>query len=149
VEGYRGKCMSAHVVDEGVYNAVLCQDVASSPRTRSAPAAAHGFHLAYDRSWWWDVCERWPVGPAEMATADAVRTDVPVLVLAGGLAASTPEQVIRSATSSLRNVSVILAPTGSHNVIGQPCLYRLRTAWLNDLRPRPSEPHCVERRLEW
>ena len=148
--GYHGKCMSAHVLDEGVYNSVLCQDIVPfAPSARPARSNEPGLHRAYDRSWWWNTCEHWPTLPAPTGAAKPVRADVPVLVLAGGLAASTPERAIRSATSGLRNVSVILARTGSHNVIGQPCLNRIRIAWLNDLEPRPRTPHCVERRVEW
>jgi pimeloyl-ACP methyl ester carboxylesterase len=148
--GYRGKCMSAHVVDEGVYNSVLCQDIVPlAPSVRPARAAGQGLHRAYDRSWWWSICEHWPVGPADQGSTDPVRADVPVLILVGGLAASTPEHAIRAATRGLRNASVIRAPTGSHNVVGQPCLNRIRTAWLNDLTPRPRSPRCIEHRVDW
>jgi pimeloyl-ACP methyl ester carboxylesterase len=148
--GYHGKCMSAHVVDEGVYNTVLCQDIVPfAPSARPARRADQALHQAYDRNWWWNICEHWPTLSAHTGAADPVSTDVPVLILAGGLAASTPERAIRSATRGLRNVSVILAPTGSHNVIGQPCLNRIRVAWLNDLMPRPRSPRCLERRVEW
>ncbi len=147
--GYRAKCMSAHVVDEGVYNTVLCEDIAPSATLRETAAPTdEAFHRAYERSWWWRVCDHWPVA-ASTPAADPVRSDVHVLITVGGLAASTPEKAVRAALAGLPNASVVRVPTGSHNVLGGPCLTDLRDAWLDHPGPVPSSPRCVERRLDW
>ena len=148
--GYRGKCMTAHAVYEGVWNTVLCRDVApdGAVRTTSRPRPA-ALRRAYDHAWWWEVCPHWPV-PQEGGAADTgVRSDVPVLVLAGGLAATTQADELRSALAGLPHASVVVDPTGSHNVVGNPCLGELRIAWLEDPRPLVGEPACLPDRLEW
>jgi pimeloyl-ACP methyl ester carboxylesterase len=148
--GYRNKCMSSHVVDEGVWNTVLCRDIApftspDAPRTASRP----GFRQAYDDSWWWDVCSHWPVPPASATTAEPLITDVPVLVLVGGLAAPVPEETIRRWTARMPHVSIVVDPTGSHNVLGIGCMGEIRDGWLTDPHPVPVHPACAATRLEW
>jgi hypothetical protein len=139
--------MTAHVVAEGTWNTVLCRDI--------APGAEHGVNGrlhgalrdAYDHAWWWEVCPHWPVPPEDASSLTPVRSDVPVLVLAGGLAPTTPVDVLRSSLSGLSRLSLVVDPTGSHNVVGG-CLGDVRDAWLQDLQPPPARSACPHR-LEW
>jgi pimeloyl-ACP methyl ester carboxylesterase len=147
--GYRNKCTQVHVVDEGVANTVLCRDVA--PYAGEAPdhRAPPGFREAYDRSWWWDVCDDWPVPPADPAVATPVASDVPVLVLVGGLSAPTPAAVVEAQTDRLSNASIVVVPTQSHNVTGDLCTFALRTEWLSDPHQVRRTPACLDEQVDW
>jgi pimeloyl-ACP methyl ester carboxylesterase len=144
--GYRPKCMPAHRVTEGVANTVLCRDV-DPGRGPDEPAASSGFRQAFDLGWWYAVCPDWPV--ATTHSSAPVTTDVPTLVFVGGLAAPTPERVVRANTAGFTDLSVVVAPTGSHNVIGGGCLTGVRDTWVDDPHVDPSRPACLEQRLDW
>ena len=148
--GYRAKCMSAHTVSEGVWNTVLCRDIAPDGEVAptSRPRAA-GLRAAYDRAWWWQVCPHWHLPRGGAQAAAPVRSDVPVLVLAGGLAAPTPYDELRAALAGLTHASFVIAPTQSHNTLGEPCLGELRNSWLKDPRPLLDDPDCLPHRLKW
>lgn len=148
--GYQPKCSPAHAVTEGVANTVLCSDIApfSSPR-RSERVGLPGFAEAYERAWWWETCQSWPTVASDPHLAEPVFSDVPTLVLVGGLAAPTPAAEVRQGIAGLTDASLVLRPTGSHNVIGDDCMLDLRNEWLDDLEPITRAPACFLRRLEW
>ena len=140
--------MPSHVVSEGVANTVLCRDV-DPFRSLATEPAPPGFREAWDHAWWWVVCPSWPVAPVDPAASRPVVSDVPTLVLVGGLAAPTPEPVVRANIGGLTHVSVVVAPTFSHNLLGHGCVAALRDDWLEDPRPSSSLPDCIPARLEW
>ena len=147
--GYRPKCGAVRVQDTGVDYSVLCRDVASAGPGRSPRVTGIGFREAYSHAPWWQVCARWPVRQAAASSAAPVSSDVPTLILVGGLAASTPAGQVRARTRGLTNASLVVVPTGSQNVFGPECVFEIRNAWLADPRPIAEPPDCLEQRLEW
>jgi pimeloyl-ACP methyl ester carboxylesterase len=148
--GYRDKCMTAHVVDEGVWNTVLCRDIEPfTPLDRLPSPAPLAFRVAYDRAWWWEVCPHWPVPSADETEIEPLATDVPMLILVGGLAGPVSRSAVSRWTARMPNASIVVDPTGSHNVLGTPCMGELRDRWLADFRPPPLHPACAPTRLEW
>jgi pimeloyl-ACP methyl ester carboxylesterase len=148
--GYRDKCMSAHVVAEGVWNTVLCRDMATArTATGATRRSGPGYAAAYDRGWWWDVCRVWKVPPGPGPSPEIVVSDVPTLVTVGGLAGPASLTAVRHATEGLSRASIVRVPTGSHNVLGMTCLSGLRDSWLDTLDSTSRTPSCVRTRLRW
>jgi hypothetical protein len=148
--GYRPKCLPIHVFDPALSWSVLCNDLAPYGPARSPRVSGVGFHEAYTHAPWWDeVCGQWPADSADPTPPEPVASDVPTLILVGALAPTTPAEVIRHGTRGLTSSSVVVVPTGSHNVVGSGCTLEIRDAWLDDLEPVTGRPTCLAPRLEW
>jgi pimeloyl-ACP methyl ester carboxylesterase len=143
--GYRPKCMPAHVVAEGVYDTVLCRNLAGDA---PAPGTEPGFHEAYDQAWWWETCAHWPVPPSD-STRSPVASGVPTLVMVGGLAAPATDAEVRRQLGGFDDLTVVVVPTGSHDVMSNDCVVAFRNAWLDDPGPDHAQPDCLDQRLEW
>lgn len=148
--GYRTKCLPVHVFDPALAWSVLCNDMAPYGPARSPRVPWAGFREAYTHApWWAEVCGHWPGGPEHAAPPGPVRSAVPTLLLVGGLAPTTPAELVRKGSRGMTSSSVVVVPTGSHNVMGASCAVEIRDMWLDDPQPLVRQPDCLDQRVEW
>ncbi|MCY7364695.1 MAG: alpha/beta hydrolase, partial [Frankiaceae bacterium] len=134
-DGYAASCAPDGRGVTGVDLTVLCRDIA--PFAASAVARAGegrvGFEAAFARSPYWDVCESWPVGPAEASVAEPVRSAVPVLAMVGAFDPAVRVDALRSGLGGLERLTVVVDPAGGHNVMPRTdCLLGLRLRFLDN-----------------
>ena len=102
-------------------------------------AAAPGYAEAYGDDPYLAACDVWDVTPAEASASEAVRSDVPTLIMWGEYDAFTPFDPVEHATQTLTNALVIAVPFLGHDVFGTyDCTREIRNQWLVDLGPAPD-----------
>jgi pimeloyl-ACP methyl ester carboxylesterase len=146
--GYLPKCLPQHLASMGTAWSVLCHDIAprhdSAEATRAAGTEGTALAVAYGNSPHLDVCDVWPVTVDDAADVDTpVQSDVPVLALVGGFTPYSPEAVVREGLAGLTGLTLVVDPTGGHNVVGSDCLVSIRGAWLDDLDLSTDEDDCL------
>ncbi len=96
--------------------------------------AQAGFAEAYGANPYLAACEVWDVEPADPAVHEAVRSDVPTLILWGEYDAFTPFEPIERAPETMANASVVAVPYLGQDVSGTyDCTREIRNAWLPTL----------------
>ncbi|MDQ6620316.1 MAG: alpha/beta hydrolase [Pseudomonadota bacterium] len=101
------------------------------------------------------VCDSWPRGTAPPDAATALTSDIPTLLLSGGLDPVTPPAYAAEVAKTLRNSRHIVAPGYGHNVSPHACAPRLIAAFVDDPSfgklPEPCVRHLEQstRPLFW
>lgn len=123
---------------------VMCREEA--PFIDDAALARDGagsrFGDAYGRSWR-DWCTVWPAIAPTAALAQAVVSDVPTLLLAGGLDPATPPANAHLAAKTLRRSRVLVADGAGHTFSAQGCTPRLIGAFLEHADPARLDGACL------
>ncbi|MDY0974877.1 alpha/beta hydrolase [Massilia sp. CFBP9012] len=127
---------------------VLCAEEA--PFTDAAAMREDGagsrFGEAYARGWR-DWCAVWPAArfdprlSAELTRA--VTSDIPTLLLAGGLDPVTPPENAHLAARTLRHSRVLVAAGAGHTFSGAGCAPRLIAAFLEHAIPAAVDGACL------
>lgn len=105
-------------------------------------AAGSRFGDAYGRSWR-DWCKVWPALAPKAVLAQAVVSDVPALLLAGGLDPATPPANAQLAAQTLRHSRVLVADGAAHTFSAQGCTPRLIGAFLEHADPTRVDGACL------
>jgi pimeloyl-ACP methyl ester carboxylesterase len=155
--GYQPKCLPQHRVSVGTAYSVLCHDIDPLhdrvDAVRAVAADEPGYAAAYGDNPSLDVCDAWPVAASDDTSSvvdSPVDSDVPVLALVGAFAPYSPEDLVRGALAGVPAATVVVDPTGGHNVMGSDCLVSIRGAWLDDLDLTASEQDCLaDQTTDW
>ncbi len=153
--GYLPKCLPQHLASVGTAWSVLCRDVAprhdAAEATSAAGTEGTALAAAYGDSPYLDVCDAWPVAVDDEADVDTpVQSDIPVLALVGAFTPYSPEAVVREGLAELTGLTLVVDPTGGHNVVGSDCLVSIRGAWLDDLDLSAEETDCLAKQTtDW
>lgn len=144
-------------VAEGAQLSVECADEVpgndfTEPADNALPSTWEDRVAAAVRDRWMDVrtlCALWDVEPSSPATRRAVRSDVPVLVLAGLLDPVTPVDWARhlvQESSDLANAVLVTSEGWSHvPSMSDPCAADLVARFLHDgTRPEAGSVACPE-----
>ena len=105
-------------------------------------AAGSRFGEAYARGWR-DWCAAWPAARPDAALTRAVVSDVPTLLLAGGLDPVTPPENAHLAARTLRHSRVLVAAGAGHTFSGAGCAPRLIAAFLEHADPAAVDGACL------
>ncbi len=89
------------------------------------------------------VCAVWPKGSTPADASTAVTSDVPVLILSGGLDPVTPPAYGAAVAATLRNSRHIIARGYGHIVSPHACGPRLIAAFVDDPSFAKLPPTCV------
>lgn len=123
---------------------VLCAEEA--PFTHAAAMREDGagsrFGEAYARGWR-DWCSVWPAATPAFDATRAVVSDVPTLLLAGGLDPVTPPENAHLAARTLRHSRVLVADGAGHTFSGAGCAPRLIAAFLEHADPASVDGACL------
>lgn len=128
----------------GMHFAVICaEDMPRiGPAQRSAAAATRFGTVFIDQ--YAEACAPLPTRPVPAAFYDVPRSDVPVLVLSGGLDPATPPRHGASVAERLGNARHVVAPALGHGVMRQGCAPRLITRFVRDADHRSLDDACLQ-----
>ena len=93
------------------------------------------------------VCPWWPVRAEGSMGAEPVRSDVPTLLIAGGVDGSVPQIFMKSAAKTLRNSQYVEVPNMAHDVGNAdtseaPCVFAITAAFLDEPN-KPVDASCI------
>jgi len=88
------------------------------------------------------VCEIWPRGKVPADIHEAVRSDVPVLLISGERDPATPPEMAESASRSMTNRLHVVIPRGAHGGGGE-CRVKLVNDFLDRGSVQGLEPACA------
>lgn len=90
------------------------------------------------------ACSIWPRGELPPDYYDPVVSDVPVLVLSGGIDPATPPRHGEAVVKSLANARHLVAPHLGHGVSLRACAPRLVETFIRKADPRALDGRCLE-----
>ncbi|HEY4997997.1 MAG TPA: alpha/beta hydrolase [Usitatibacter sp.] len=91
------------------------------------------------------ACSVWPRGKAPPDFYDPVRSDVPVLILSGGIDPATPPRHGDAVAATLPNARHFVAPQLGHGVSLHGCAPRLIESFIEAGNARALDGKCLER----
>jgi pimeloyl-ACP methyl ester carboxylesterase len=128
----------------GMHFAVICaEDLPRITPELSARAAQSRFGTAFV-DLYTQACASVATRPVPAAFYTVPRSDVPVLVLSGGLDPATPPRHGAAVAAALGNARHIVAPALGHGVSGQACAPRLITRFVRERDHINLDAGCLE-----
>lgn len=123
---------------------VLCAEEAPfvDEAALRSDGAGSRFGDSYGRNWR-EWCKAWPAAAPDPRRTRAVVSEVPTLLLAGGLDPVTPPANARHAAAKLRHSRVLVAPGAAHTFSGAGCAPRLIAAFLEHADPAAVDGACL------
>ena len=129
----------------GMHLSVVCaEDV---PRITAEDLAAVGgsfFNRALVDNFM-RACDIWPHGKVPADFYEPVRSNVPVLILSGGIDPATPPRYGAQVAATLPNAKHLVAPHVGHGVSMRGCAPRLVEAFFKSADARAIDGKCLER----
>jgi pimeloyl-ACP methyl ester carboxylesterase len=134
------------VISQGMQVAVQCNEDATfasadafvTARDRNRPVAALAFVPVFNEAML-EICAAWGLGAPSPVQNQAVRSNVPSLLLGGALDPITPPDNAREAAETLTRSTVVIYPQGGHvPSVSSPCLGAVITRFLSDPGARPD-----------
>jgi len=134
--------------DTGAMLAVICNDDAGAvdqqvDRQADVSTADAYPYLSDYANWFRDypLCDFWP-GRPETRNRDAVVSEIPSLLLAGGLDASTTVEQAEMAAETLANSHLFVFPANAHVQLRSNCAREVLNEFLASPKRRPN-PACL------
>ena len=130
--------------DIGAMLAIICNDDAGAvDRQADVDSAGTYAYLNDYANWFHDypVCNFWPTRP-ETRNRNAVVSDIPSLLLAGGLDASTTVEQAETAAETLVNSHLFVFPANAHGQLRSDCAWEVLHEFLDNPKLRPN-PTCL------
>jgi pimeloyl-ACP methyl ester carboxylesterase len=90
------------------------------------------------------TCPIWNVSPVSSSYYEPVASDIPTLLLSGGLDPATPAQWAEVAMEKLKNATHLVAPTATHIVAGQSCANKLIAKFYDEKTVGDFDTSCLE-----
>jgi hypothetical protein len=129
-------------VSEGMYYSVQCaEEVSFDDRDTLVNATSKLPKLAsaFDMAKYYDICQNWNVPQRPAIEKQAVKSDIPTLVLAGEYDPITPPGWGYLASQTLKHSYFLQFPGVGHGVsIGDSCPYKVTQSFLKDPSIRPD-----------
>lgn len=141
---YRGAVSRS--VAFGMFLSVFCEEqVRHVDRAAAAEAAQSSFAGDYWTAQLVGACKIWPPGQLPEGFHRPVSSQVPVLLIAGGLDPATPPHWARQAAALLPNSHVLDVPYASHSIGGaMGCVDQIATRFLLEGSGEGLDASCVE-----
>jgi pimeloyl-ACP methyl ester carboxylesterase len=138
-------------IDWGMQLSVLCTEDLPLITRGEAERASRGTFLGPEQIFAaQEHCASWPRGTLPPGHGKPVRSDVPVLLISGGLDPATPARYADEAARTLARSRHVVIPSGSH-MDGGPCVDAIASAFIAAGSAFGLDTSCVEaiRRPEW
>ena len=90
------------------------------------------------------TCPIWNVSPVPSSYYEPVASDIPTLLLSGGLDPATPAKWADVAMEKLSNATHLVAPTATHIVAGQSCANKLIAKFYDEKTVGDFDISCLE-----
>ncbi|RRS07105.1 alpha/beta hydrolase [Pseudoalteromonas sp. J010] len=90
------------------------------------------------------TCPIWDVKPVSDSYYDPVESDIPTLLLSGGLDPATPAKWAEVAMEKLTNATHLVAPTATHIVASQSCANKLIAKFYDEKAVGDFDTSCLQ-----
>lgn len=131
----------------GVNTAVICAE--DWPFWTAQARAQYG--QTYLGKLWMDSteaqCKVWQVTPVSPAFTQPLNTDIPVLLLSGGLDPVTPPLGAELAMEQMTQATHLIAPFATHIVAAQSCAPKLISQFINEKSSNGLDASCLQKEL--
>lgn len=136
----------ADVVSEGMWASVRCAEEFPYLDVERARADAEGTMLGTERIDSGEaICSFWPRGEAAADFHEPVRSDVPILLLAGEVDAATPPWMSKIAAQTLSDSRLVIAANSSHwELGGNDCIDGIVAQFIETASPSELETSCAK-----
>lgn len=142
--GYRPFCTGQDGFSLGSFLTAFCGDQAGLIHDEELTALIGGdpvYEEVFAASPYRKACEAWGVPPGDPAIAQAVNTDVPLLMLSGQFDSFSPPSLAARVAERLPTAWSFTVPAQTHNVLGySQCVIDIRNKW----RRQPTSPPEVD-----
>ncbi|KZN52222.1 alpha/beta hydrolase [Pseudoalteromonas luteoviolacea] len=91
------------------------------------------------------VCPIWDVEPVEHDFYKPVKTDIPILLLSGGLDPATPPSWADLAMVSFSNAKHLVSPSATHGVAAQTCANKIIGQFIDSLTFADLDTDCLDK----
>ncbi|MDK2593695.1 alpha/beta hydrolase [Pseudoalteromonas obscura] len=91
------------------------------------------------------ICPIWQVEPVDESFYKPVKTDLPILLLSGGLDPATPPSWAELAMVNLSNAKHLVAPSATHGVAAQTCANKVIGQFINTLTFSELTTDCLDK----
>ena len=129
----------------GMHLSVICSEDVPRITARDLAAAEHSFFGRALVDDYIAACRIWPHGSVPADYYDPVRSDVPALLLSGGIDPATPPHYAEQVAATLPNAVQLVAPQVGHGVSERGCAPRLIEAFVRQGNARTLDGKCLER----
>jgi pimeloyl-ACP methyl ester carboxylesterase len=109
----------------GLHLSVVCSEDVPRITPEALAGAGKGFFGRALVDDFINACRHWPKGKVDPEYYEPVRSDVPVLLLSGGIDPATPPRHAEHAARTLPNARHLVAPNLGHGVSAHGCAPRL------------------------
>jgi len=134
---------SSEAADEATYMAVQCHDRA--PFTSGPPADLSEFASVIAAPPTSELCGPWSVGSAPPEVGRPVESDIPTLLLSGGLDPITPAVYARGVAKGLSRATVVEQDGRGHGIwFGNGCIAEIVRSFVSD-PGRQLDTSCADR----
>lgn len=143
--GLLGTTMAQSELYMGLTLSVLCsEDLARAMPALLAEDGDNDFIGSRTGDAFVDMCSVWPKAERPTAWFEPVQSDIPTLILSGELDPVTPPQWGEIAAETLTNSRHLVAPKGSHTIVGHTCANKLAAQFIKDLDLAALDASCLE-----
>jgi pimeloyl-ACP methyl ester carboxylesterase len=133
---------------DGLYFSITCTEDIDRVDPQQVQANGRGTFFAEHR---WrphlEACKGWPRGQLAAGFADEVKSDVPVLLMAGDYDPVTPPSSAHAAVSRMSNARVVVIPYAGHmawGLVGEDCVKEMAERFLNTADVRSLDVSCLK-----
>ena len=131
----------------GMQNSVICSE--DEPRFAISGADRQRIAATYQGSDQLDalaaICQVWPRGPVDADLHDALRSDIPALLLSGEADPVTPPaDAVRAAQGLAHHRELVLRGEG-HGQLATGCVPKLMAEFLDGAAPETLDASCLAR----
>ncbi len=139
--------LNAEIAD-GLYFSITCTEDIDRIDPQQVHANGRGTFLADHRARpHMEGCKGWPRGKLPAGFGEEVKSDVPVLIMAGDNDPATPPSAGRAAASRLSNGRVVVIPHSGHTIqglIGEECVKQIAARFLETADQRSLDVSCLK-----
>ena len=137
---------TGEILDLGMFFSVVCaEDVPQLADGAAERLAADGILGRLMIELTVDACTVWPGADLPAGYFEPVRSDVPALLLSGGLDPVTPPRWGEDVLAGLRNARHLVAPGAGHGVIARGCADDLVAEFIETGSHADLDAGCLER----
>jgi pimeloyl-ACP methyl ester carboxylesterase len=129
----------------GMHLSVVCSEDVPRITAEALASAGKGFFGRALVDDFINACKHWPRGPVDPAFYDPVRSDVPVLLLSGGIDPATPPRHAEYVARTLPNARHLVAPNIGHGVSMHGCAPKLIEKFIKSGSGAELDGACLAR----
>ena len=129
----------------GMHSAIVCSE--DWPSLTDASRSDHGeAYLGRMMIEGFDIaCPIWDAKPVDKSFYEPVKTDIPTLLLSGGLDPATPASWAEMAMVEMSNAKHLVSESATHGVVSQTCAANIVGKFIDSNGSEELDATCLEK----